>query len=265
MIGTKALAFLKKQFYIETSYKFAFILSFFGVIFSVIVYYYISKYVGGFSREAGGYVWFDYVVVGSAILIWFQTGQFALSSSLRREMMVGTLEMIFVTPTHPLQFLTSSAIWNYTFAVIKMMVVLFVGFLLGVHFGVGNLLAIPLLLGLTLLVFLSIGIIITSMILIFKKGEPVTPLVSGANMIFGGVFFPPDILPKQINWIGEFIPMYHSTQAFRAILLRNADLGDISHNILILSLMTLILFPLSYLLFLYALKWTKKMGSLYMY
>ena len=46
MILSKPVAFLKKDFQIEISYRFAFFLQFGGIFFSVVMFYFVSELIG---------------------------------------------------------------------------------------------------------------------------------------------------------------------------------------------------------------------------
>ena len=110
----KPQAFLKKDFLMETSYRFSFFLQFGGIFFSVVMFYFVSELIGSapsvqqsLSRYGGNY--FSFVLIGIAFSNFLSVGLGSFSSSIRGEQMMGTLEAMLVTPTRLSTIIISSS------------------------------------------------------------------------------------------------------------------------------------------------------------
>jgi len=82
----KLWAFLKRDFLIETSYRFSMILQVSSVIFTVASYYYLARFVGGSQFSAGkvgAEDYFAFVLIGVAVHEYLTTSLDAFSRAIR--------------------------------------------------------------------------------------------------------------------------------------------------------------------------------------
>jgi len=100
-----------------------------------------------------------------------------------------------------------------------------------------------------------------SLILAFKRGDPVSFLFDGASKFLAGAFFPVAILPLWIKKLSAFIPLTYSLRALRDVLLAQGTLRDVWCDLSILLLFSIILFPISLKCFKLALRVAKQQGS----
>ena len=157
----------------------------------------------------------------------------------------------------------SMAFWNFLFASISMLIYLFFGvFFFGVDLTSANIPAVILILVMTIISFSSIGIISASFVMIFKKGDPVTWLISLFSAFFGGVYFPVAILPKTLQIVSHLLPMTYALRALRYALLRGYAFNKFAYDMGVLLIFCIVFFPLSLLIFKYAVKKAKIKGSL---
>ncbi|MDI9399174.1 MAG: hypothetical protein QM433_06475 [Euryarchaeota archaeon] len=94
------------------------------------------------------------------------------------------------TPTDASAIITLSTLWNFIFASFWVLLYLIIGVLLGVSLAGANVLGAHIILGLTIVCFSSIGILLASFIMIFKRGDPINMLFMSTSELFVGVFFP---------------------------------------------------------------------------
>jgi ABC-2 type transport system permease protein len=87
-------------------------------------------------------------------------------------------------------------------------------------------------------------------------------IIASAGELFGGVYFPVNILPDNLRAISEWIPMTHALSALRKTLLAGAGFPDISQEILFLAVFTLLVWPVGILAFQLALRRSQADGSL---
>lgn len=269
MTFKKALVFIKRDFILLASYRFSFFLQLFGIFFSVLTFYFISKMFEGVaipSLEQYGGNYFSFVLIGIAFTTYMWTGLGSFSGNIREEQMMGTLEAMMVTSTGVSRIILFSSLWDFIFTSIRAVIYLLVGiFLFNIDMGNANLFAALIVLILTVVCFSSMGIISASLIMIFKQGDPVSSIFSTASGFLGGVFYPIAILPGWLQNLSYILPITYSLRAMRHALLQGYSLEALSTDIFALIIFSIIMLPLSMLSFRYAIRRVKVDGSLTQY
>lgn len=266
MSALKLWAFFKRDILEASSYKLNFIFSFFGIFFSSATFYFVSKLVSGNSSSpisVYGGDYFSFVIIGlafSGVLHVFQEG---LPGIIRNAQLTGTLEAILVTPTHMSSILFGSSLYStiYSFAGAAFHILLAL-LVFGMELGNINWVGALSVFVLTTICFLSIGILSASFILIYKLGNPFSWIFGSLSGLFGGVFFPIQVLPDWLRWISYIIPLTYSLEGLRLSLLTSSSFDEILPSIMALFVFCLILLPMSLVIFSYALRRAKRDGTL---
>lgn len=266
MFFRKLIEFIKKDFFIQISYRFSFILTSIGIIFSVLTFYFIGKLFGEgvnpYLKEYGG-EYFPFVLIGLALSSYLGMALRTFSLHLREEQMMGTLEAIFITPTKVSNLMIFIPCWDFIFNSLNALICLLLGvYFLGVKLVNTSFWAVFIILILTISCSISIGIISAAFIMVFKKGDPITWLINLFSGLFGGIYFPVAMLPVKFQFVSYLIPVTYALRALRHALLQGYSLDMLLPDIIILLFFTLVLLPLSIVLFKFALKKAKIKGSL---
>lgn len=265
-LGT-LLAFLKRDFQIEISYRTSFVLQFVGILFSVVFWRLLSRVVTAAPDTPGldGIDYFAYVLLGLAFYHYLSAALLAFSSKVRQEQMTGTLEAMLVTPTSLGTIVLGSALWEFVMTSVKALVYLGVGWSIGVNLRWEGLLPGLVVLILTILAFSGIGILSAAFIFYLKRGDPITYLVSSASALLGGVFYPPEDMTGWIATLSRFLPITYSLRALRRALLKGAGFGELLPDMAALLLFIVILLPLGIVAFRFAVRKARQEGSLVQY
>jgi ABC-2 type transport system permease protein len=248
------------------SYRLSFFLDMASVFFNAATFYFVAKLLEGSTNPAlqshpGGY--FPFVLIGIAFSTYQSVGLNSFSQSLRQEQFLGTLESVLATKIRIPTFLAGSALWDFAYASFEVLIYFVVAWLaFGFSFANTNGFSTFLSCLLTLTTFMGLGILAAAFILRFKRGNPVTWIIASASELFGGVYFPQDVLPEWMKSIAHWVPMTHALSALRASLLSNAHVEDISHDLIFLTVCTLLVWPIGVLAFKWALKRSQGDGSL---
>ncbi len=261
-----ARAFIKRDFVEEISYRFSFFMQFFGMFFTVAMFFFISRLLGPamnpYLEQYGG-DYFSFALIGIAFSGYFGLGLTTFSNSLRQAQTTGTLEAMLTTPAGISTIILSSSLWSYVMTTLRVFIYLLMGFMLaGVKFNNSNYLAAVVILLLTVVSFSSIGIIAASFIMVIKRGDPVTWIFSATASLVGGIYYPISVLPKWLQFVSNFIPITYSLQAMRMALLQGASFAELLPQMGILALFCVALLPISLFSFRYALRQAKIDGSL---
>jgi ABC-2 type transport system permease protein len=260
------MAFLRRDYLSEASYRVSFIMQFIGIFMSIGIYYFIAQLIGQTpvpELEVYGGDYFSFVLIGVAFSGYFGTGLTSFAQSLRQAQSSGTMEAMLATPINLSTMILSSSLWQYLMTTIRVLVYLLLGSLLVTEELVNaNYPAALLVLVLSILVFSSLGILAASFIMVIKRGDPVTWIFSTLNGLLGGVYFPVSMFPEWLQWISALLPTTYALHAMRLALLQGAQASELWLDLLALCLFCLVLTPLSLLAFRYAVRQAKIDGSL---
>ncbi len=249
-IGTKCRAFLLRDLFFETSYKLQSFFRFLSVLFQLLTFYYLSQLVTeeGAREHLASYGgdYFTFALIGLAFSGFLNAGLIGFTTALRQQMTMGVLEAMAAAPLRSASFFAYSLLWPIGFELIKSFFYLFVGSsLLGAEAALTKwpLLATTLLL--SLLVFGSLGIIAGSLILYFKRGDPIAWFMSSATLLLGGVLFPVTVLPSWLEKFALVIPVAYALDALRLSLIPGADTSLVFRDWIALVVFALVTVPMA--------------------
>ena len=266
MIFHKLWVFLKRDFLITSSYKFAFFWDAAGIIGTLLTFFFIGElfkdsHVPLLDQYGGDY--FAFVIIGVAFSSYLGSALGNFSGMIGSEQELGTIEALIMTPTKISTILVASSVWNLLFTTFRVAVYLLVGVLLfHLRLNITNLTATVTVLILSLVPFISLGIISASFVLAFKRGDPISFLFHGASRFLAGTFFPIAVLPLFFKKLSAFVPLTYSLRALRETLLSEGTLKDAWLDLSVLLLFSIILFPISLKCFKTALRIAKQQGTL---
>jgi len=262
----KILAFVKRDFSILVSYRLSFFFQFFGIFFSLLTFFFIAKLFGQAATqylESYGGDYFSFVLIGITFSDYLRFGLGSFAEAIREGQMLGTLEAMLATPTRIHSIVLFSSAWRFLFSSLRVASYILLGVFVFdvpiVRFDVG---AVILVLLLTIVAFSSLGIISASFIMVFKRGNPLTWLFGSFSTLFGGVFFPVNILPPWLQGVSYFIPITYSLRALRYALLQGYSFKALSSDILLLAIFSAVLLPLGIYAFGLAVRKAKRDGTL---
>ena len=181
---TKSYASIKKDFFIDTSYRLSFLMRWVGVILSVLTYYYLSKLIGaapgGHLRLYGG-DYFSFVLVGLAVISYLNSNVNGYVGTVLGEQRWGIMEFFLTTPTGVPMMLYLFALYNVLMGLWAGALFLILGGILGVDFSNANIWSAFVILVLSSVTFLSLGTAAAGFIIVFKRGDP---LIKEIKVIF---------------------------------------------------------------------------------
>lgn len=257
--------FFKRDLWEALSYKLNFLFSVGSILFSSATFYFLSQLVSSENQALAKYGgnYFSFVIIGlafSGLLNIFQEG---LPGIIRNAQLLGTMEALLITPANIGTILFGSSLYPLIYSIIQSLFQIGVAILVfGMKFGNVNWPGGISLFGLTILVYLSIGVLSTSFILVYKLGNPFSWAFGSLSALFGGVFFPVEILPDWLRWLSRLLPITYSLRGLRKALLLSLPMSSLWPELKALIIFTIFLLPLSIVLFRMALKKAKKDGTL---
>ena len=264
-----ARAFFKRDLSISLSYRLHFLMQLVGIFFSVSTFYFLSLLLGSAfvpQLEEYGGDYFSFVLIGLAFSGYMGLSLSSFAQSVREGQVMGTLEIMLLSPTRLSAILISSSLWSYMLTTVRVVVYLVFGALVfGFSLNQANFLTALVVLLLSITSFSGIGILSAAFVLLLKKGDPVTWLFGGVSTLLAGVYYPISVLPDWLEPLSRFLPLTYALDAMRLAMLQGHSIYELRFDILVLLGFTFVLTPLAFMIFRKALKRAKMEGSLIQY
>lgn len=233
-------AFLRRDARIAASYRLSLLAGLAGPLFMVAIFYYAARLMDPtttadlLARYGGDY--FTYVLIGLAASTLLTTGLSTFGQSLRTAMTEGTLDGMLTTPTPPLALLVLPGLWSFLFETLRAALIVLLGaHLFGADLSQANLPTAALVTLLTLLTYTVFGLLSAAVILLIKRGDPITWALAQATALLAGAWFPVTLLPDWLQAAARLLPMTYAFDALRLTLLQGAGVEALTHELLILA------------------------------
>ena len=160
-----------------------------------------------------------FIVPGIAAMAIMQNGIFSVVFTLLSYKNQGVLKRLKASPISPSHFIVGHLISRVSIIILQTFILLIMGVLvLGVSVGQGSFLAWLNILFLSFLggiLFLAIGLAISSLAPNEDSAPALANLVTFPMLFLSGVFFPIDFLPKIISYISNILPLTHLAEGIR--------------------------------------------------
>ncbi len=264
-----ASAFLKRDLSQALSYRLSFLMQFGGIFLSVAIFYFLSRLFSTAvapQLEAYGGDYFSFVLIGLAFTGFLGLSLSSFASSIREGQVMGTLEIMLLSPTRLSAILLSSSLWAYLLTTLRVVIYLLVGALVfGASLGQANVGSALLVMLLSIASFSGIGILSAAIVLLVKKGDPISWVLGSASSLLAGVYYPVSVLPEWLEPLSRILPLTYALDAMRLAMLQGYSIYELRFDILVLLGFTVVLTPLAFLVFRKALKRAKIEGSLIQY
>lgn len=269
VVAYKALAFIKRDFSIESGYQVAFLMGLFESIMLLVVFHFIGQLISpkaSTSLTKYGQHYFPFVLVGIAFARYFELMLKMFSESIRNAQVTGCLEAMLCSQTSAITVAMMSSLYSLISGAVQLLLILLGGVLLfRVDLTHMNILATLLVLLVSVAIFVAFGVLSASAILWLKKGDPITWVLGGFGSILGGAYFPIDVMPVWMQKLSFLIPITYSLDALRTTMLRGGSITLVAKPVITLGIMAVILLPTSTAVFAATVRRCKKEGTLTQY
>jgi ABC-2 type transport system permease protein len=262
----KVAAFFWRDLRIASGYRLAMIAQTVEELFGVATFFYLSRFVDSPQLQRAlpaGASYFTFALVGFAFFDYLSVSMTAFDTSLEEARQNRTLEALLVTQTPLPVILAGSAV--YPFAALALRTCVYLG-LGAIFFGFAphgaNWFGALAILIASILAFAGLGILSASYQILFKRGNPVKWLVLGVSSLVSGMMYPVAVLPVPLQMLARLIPVTYSLEGVRAALLAGASWDKLWPSLVALLGFAVVLLPLSFVVFGWALRRTKITGTL---
>lgn len=263
----KLFAFIRRDFIIETSYKIAFLQRLMYTIVPLILIFFLSKLAESSSihlKKYGG-TFFQYAVIGMCVSNFINIGLNTFKASIRRAQLTGCLEAILNSQTDTRSIILMSSAYSFISASVNLIIAAIVIRFFNFDYSNINLFATLIIIFISVLLFISLGIISAALVILYKQGDPLGFILGTFSSFLGGAFIPVTLFPEWMQKISAFIPIKYTLDAVRLTILKGYSLKMVSQEVIILSSLVLVLFPLSLAITQLAIKKGKEDGTITQY
>lgn len=265
----KLPAFFRRDLLTLWSYRLAFFSDWLNLIAQVILFTLLSgivrpDVVPTFGGRQVSYV--EFVAVGISVMAFVQVALTRMVTAIRREQLIGTLEVVLATPTSPATFQLGSVVFDLAYVPLRTM--LFLALASGVLRMQLHPDSWPVAL-LILIVFIpfvwGLGEISAAATLTYRQGAGFVGMAIGGMIIFSEGYFPLEVFPTWIRWVARFNPLSRAMNGAREALLGGAGFSDLMPTVAYLVPFSAVSLTLGSVAFAMALRRERRKGTLGQY
>lgn len=258
------LAVLRRDWAVKRTYQLRLFLEFTDTAVLAVGIYFIGKLIddpAALAEYGGNY--FDFVIVGLAVTSFAGVGLASFGDAVGREQSTGTMDLLLVSPAPLWRWLAGMIVFPFLVATLQMVLLLTIGIgVLGSGIPLGGLvMSIPIIL-LTTTTFAAVGVVAAGIILLAKRGDPISGPFYQASLLVSGAIVPLEVLPRFIEVIGLALPATWGIRAVRELLLADAGWSDVLPEVLVLIGFVVVMTPASVLVFRSCLRTARRQGLL---
>ncbi|MEW6307923.1 MAG: ABC transporter permease [Bacillota bacterium] len=189
----------------------------------------------GFAAYTGVQDYVPYLLTGSVLTSYLGTALWSIGQSLRTEMLQGTLEQNWLTPTHRITMLLSRTAQSMTRTTLALIIVWAViwwlfGFKLTANYGLAFLIIL-----LSFLALVGVGFMFAAFVLLYKEANAVTNMLQISLPLLIGAYYPVAVLPGWLQVVAKAIPLTYGVDALRHVLVGSNTLLPLQTEVAILA------------------------------
>jgi ABC-2 type transport system permease protein len=262
--GHAFLAVMRRDLHVYLSYRTRLVSQVLTSLFSLTLFYYVSRlvHVKGFGAPNA---YFGFVVVGIS-LISVMYSCFSVPELVRQELVAGTFDRLLLSPFGAIRSVIAMTIFPMMYSFVLATITLALGCVLfGLHLHWSTVpLSVPVMI-LVLLAFLPFGVLFAALTVVIKQGNVGTSWVIALLSIVGGLYFPVSLLPNWLQTAAKLQPFTAATDVLRHLLV-NSSLGESSQlSLLKLVGFAAVLLPVSIFALSRAIRYGQRSGTIIEY
>lgn len=266
----EALALIQASWRTQRSYRVSIVLSILSLGVTVLPVYFVSKAIGPYAAasiqdQAPNY--FGFLVIGFIALIFVSTTVSSIPDAIGTGIGTGTLEALLSTRASIPSLLAGMVGYSFLWTAVKAVLFLLLAMILGLHLSLAASLAGILILILIVLAHIPFALIAASLVLAFRTTAQIPSVVMIASGLLGGVYWSMSakIIPPWVKAMGDWVPLAPGLRALRQTLLNGASLSAVGPDLLLLLGFIVMLNAIGCIVFVEALRYARRTGTLAQY
>lgn len=266
----EALALIQASWRTQRSYRVSMVLSVLSLGVTVLPVYFISKALqanmaDSIASQASSY--FGFLVIGFIAIIFVSTTVNSIPDAIGGGIGTGTLEALLSTRASIPSLLAGMVGYSFVWSAVKAMLFLLLAMLLGLHLSFASSLSGILILVLIVLAHVPFALMAASLVLAFRTTGQIPSIVMIASGLLGGVYWSmtAKIIPPWVHTLGAYVPLAPGLRALRQTLLNGAPLSSVIPDLTLLLGFIVMLNAIGLLMFVEALRYARRTGTLAQY
>jgi ABC-type multidrug transport system permease subunit len=213
-----ARAIVRRDASLFASYRLRFAAQALAALFSVSLFFYVSKLVRVEPFPTPG-AYFGYVIVGLVVLELLTALLATTPAAVRQELVAGTFERMVVSPLGPALGVLAMTLFPAVLALSVGLLTITLGVAFGLDLTWPDAALAPPAAALITLAFLPLALVVAAAVLVAKQaGSAATFLVTGLSLT-SGAFFPVGLLPGWVSWVSQIQPLTPALDLMRGLLI----------------------------------------------
>jgi ABC-2 type transport system permease protein len=252
---------MRRDAILFVSYRTQLISQFLSPLFSITVFYYISRLLTTRSiHSPGGY--FGFVIIGLVIVQILTISLGVMPVTVRQELISGTIERFLVSAHGPVNGILGTMLFPLVNAFVSGILMLMLATLIfGLPLATTAILAIPVSL-LGTLAFMPFALFLVALVMAFKQASSATQFIVSGVAIVGGLYFPVSLLPGWIRWMSDVQPFTPATDLLRHLLVNTPLAHPAGVELLKLVAFSIVLLPAGFALLRVAIRYGQRTGTI---
>jgi ABC-2 type transport system permease protein len=261
--GNAFLAVMRRDLHVYLSYRTRLVSQVLTALFSLTLFYYVSRlvHIKGLSSDS----YFGFVVVGIS-LISVLYSCFSIPELVRQELIAGTFDRLLLSPFGAIRSVLAMTLFPMAYSFVLATITLGLGCVVfGLHLHSSTVpLALPVMV-LVLFAFLPFGVLFAALTVVIKQGNVGTSWVVAMLSIVGGLYFPVSLLPGWLQTIAKLQPFTAATDLLRHLLV-DSSLGETPETALLKLIgFAAVLMPVSIFVLDRAIRFGQRRGTIIEY
>lgn len=227
-----------------------------------------QAFVGGsqsasFAQITGTAEFIPFIVVGAILSSYVSSLLHGMGESIRREILQGTLDYVFVAPCNKIFVLIGKALSESLSSTIFATSQLAISTILfGLNLTLGVMLPVVFIVILLILGLHGLSLILASLSLLYKQSHEISQTIGYVFYIFSPVRYPVESLPNWAQVISKLIPLTYALIIIRSIMLLKASLSALCFEILALVIIDAVLIFVGFYMFNWMENKTRQSGAI---
>jgi ABC-type polysaccharide/polyol phosphate export permease len=266
----EALALVQASWRTQRSYRVSMVLSILSLGVTVLPVYFVSKALQPYAAEsiasqASNY--FGFLVVGFIALIFVSTTVGSIPDAIGSGIGTGTLEALLSTRAPIPSLLAGMVGYSFVWSSVKAVLFLLLAMVLGLHLSLAASFSGILIIVMIVLAHIPFALMAASLMLAFRTTGQIPNIVMIASGLLGGVYWSMSakIIPPWVHALGAYVPLAPGLRALRQTLLNGAPLASVAPDLMLLLGFIVMLNAVGFLMFIEALRYARRTGTLAQY
>lgn len=225
----KLLAFFRRDLLVAFSYRLALITDWVNLLIQVAVLGFVGLLIEPSALPTFGgqeVSYLEFVVVGIAISSFVQMGMRRVTSGVRSEQLMGTLESILVTPTDLITIQVGWVIYDVVYVPLRTVVFLLTVWLVtDVEFSAAGIVPAIFVLVCFIPFVWGLGVLSAAGTMTFRRGAGIG-IVATVLTLSSGAYFPLTVLPQWLQTVASWNPIALAVGSMRNMLLGTAGWAE---------------------------------------